>query len=433
MKIRSVLGNGMRHGNSGRVSAVGGQAGSTATGRVATGAIRLMVGTLGLVGIAGTTGPAGAATSPGTIAPPAVTAPIPGALLGVSCATPVSCESVGEAFPTTGGVALIEGLSGTIWKRQNSSNPTGSGFLDSVSCLPSGTFCQAVGLEVGGANLPLAEKWNGKRWSATPVPGPATGSNPALSSVSCATVSSCVAVGSSSDSSGIHQIFSEIWNGGSWSMVPVPTPAGTVGALLDAVSCVGSPIFCTAVGSYANSSSGGTLLVETWNGSSWTASTPALPPGAGSAQLFGVTCPLSGACIAVGSYYQSNNGFPLILTESGSAWAPATTPRLPSGYGGELFSISCGSPSTCMSVGDKSNSSSGTLKTLAEVWNGGTWSISTARTIKNAGTTLRSVSCLSSTSCNAVGSDISSSTGHYATLAEAWNGMTWVVQKTPRP
>jgi hypothetical protein len=424
----------MRHGNSGRISAIGGRVGSTGIRWLASGAIGLMAGTLGLMGIAVTTGTAGAVTTPAPVALPAVIATIPAALLGVSCATPVSCESVGEAFPTTGpSVPLTEGLTATSWKRQKSGNPSGGGFLDSVSCLTSGTFCQAVGLEVSGANLPLAEKWNGTHWSATPVPGPATGSNPALDGVSCTTTSSCVAVGSSSDSSGVHQVFSEIWNGVSWSLVAVPTPAGTIGALLDAVSCVGSPIICTAVGSYANSSSGGLLLVETWNGSSWTASTPALPPGAGSAQLFGVACPSSGTCVAVGTYYQGLNGFPLILSGSGSSWTSASTPHLPSGYGGELFSVSCGSSSICMSVGDKSNSNTGSLKTLAEVWNGATWSISAARTVKNAAASLHSVSCPSPTSCSAVGSDNSSSTGHYATLAEAWNGMKWVVQKTPRP
>jgi hypothetical protein len=392
-----------------------------------------MVGTIGLMGIAGTTGSAGAATTP-PVAVRAVTAPIPAALLGVSCATPVSCESVGGAFPTAGPTApLTEGLTGIKWKRQKSPKPSDGASLGSVSCLPSGTFCLAVGVEGGGSIL-YGEKWNGKHWSATPVPGPTNGVNPALDGLSCSTKSSCVAVGSSIDSVGDHLIFSEIWNGVSWTVVPVPSPAGTIGALLDAVSCVGSPTTCTAVGSYADSSSvGELLLIETWNGSSWTASTPALPPGASSAQLLGVTCPSSGACVAVGTSFQSNNGFALILSGSGSAWTPASTPRLPSGYGGELLSVSCGSPSTCMAVGEKSDGSTGTQKTLAEVWDGANWSISAARTVRNAAALLHSVSCPSSSSCSAVGTVDSSSTGLYASLTEAWNGTRWVVQKTPRP
>jgi hypothetical protein len=423
----------MRHGHTGRVSAVGWRVGSTGTGRVAAGAIGLMVGTLGLMGIGWTTGSAGAATTPAPVALPAVTAPIPAALLGVSCATSVSCESVGGASPSAGPSApLTERLTGTVWKRQKSPTPSGGASLRSVSCLPSGTYCQAVG--VMGADVSLyGEKWNGKHWSATPVPDPTTGVNPVLGGLSCASRTSCVAVGSSIDSSGDHLVFSEVWNGVSWTVVPVPTPAGTVGALLDAVSCVGSPTTCTAVGSYATSTSAGELLlVETWSGSSWTASTPALPLGASSAQLLGVACPTSGACVAVGTLFQSNNGFPLILSGSGSAWTPASTPRLPSGYGGELESVSCGSSSTCMTVGEKSNGSTGTQKTLAEVWKGATWSISAARTVKNAAANLLSVSCASSSACSAVGYAQLSSTGDDATLTEAWNGTTWVVQKTPR-
>jgi hypothetical protein len=63
--------------------------------------------------------------------------------------------------------------------------------------------------------------------------------------------------------------------------------------------------------------------------------------------------------------------------------------------------------------------------TLAERWNGTTWTIQP--TPDTSGSSLNGVACTSANACTAVGSS------NGATLAERWNGTIWTVQTTPIP
>jgi len=73
--------------------------------------------------------------------------------------------------------------------------------------------------------------------------------------------------------------------------------------------------------------------------------------------------------------------------------------------------------------------SAGTPQTLAEQWNGTSWSVLPAAHIG----TLNSVSCPApGPFCAAVGSYIGAQ-GHRFALAETWNGTSWQVQPTPEP
>jgi hypothetical protein len=92
-----------------------------------------------------------------------------------------------------------------------------------VSCT-SNTACTAVGSYTNGEpdELPLAERWNGTRWSiqraATPpgtdniIFGPGT-ANIILTDVSCPSKTVCVASGSYTVNSGNYLPFVERWNG----------------------------------------------------------------------------------------------------------------------------------------------------------------------------------------------------------------------------
>lgn len=93
---------------------------------------------------------------------------------------------------------------------------------------------------------------------------------------------------------------------------------GTVGyTKLTAVSCT-SVVSCAAVGTYQ-----GQPIAESWNGKSWRLQQPPEPPVDNySAQLSGVSCASSKACIAVG-----DSGSPLSYAEryNGSSWRLTTT------------------------------------------------------------------------------------------------------------
>jgi hypothetical protein len=90
-----------------------------------------------------------------------------------------------------------------------------------------------------------------------------------------------------------------------------------------------------------------------------------------------------------------------------------------------LSSVSCVSATTCFAVGASSG------KTFAGRWNGKSFSI--LPTPNPAGATSRvllGVSCTSATNCFAVGD---SAPNQYVPLVERWNGKIWSIVPTPKP
>ena len=72
-----------------------------------------------------------------------------------------------------------------------------------------------------GANVTLAEQWNGSDWSivTTPNPSPSVDN---LSAVACTGASDCWAVGFASAGLLVNTL-AEHWNGSTWSIVTTPT------------------------------------------------------------------------------------------------------------------------------------------------------------------------------------------------------------------
>lgn len=196
-----------------------------------------------------------------------------------------------------------------------------------------------------------------------------------LSGVSCASATKCTAVGNSYQS-GMSRPLAEHWNGTTWAIQTVPVPAGSTGSTLNGVSCTLANA-CTAVG-YYYASGAALTLAQTWNGTIWTVQPTANPAGSPVSVLTGVWCTAATACTAAGTY------------ESG--------------------------PSTYL--------------TLAEAWNGSTWPIQATANPSATGSYLQGVSCLSATACTAVG-QYQDSSGTFLTLAEMWNGTSWTLQTTP--
>ena len=95
-----------------------------------------------------------------------------------------------------------------------------------------------------------------------------------------------------------------------------------------------------------------------------------------------------------------------------------------------LSGVSCTSASFCMAVGDYVDSS-GVTQTLAEKWNGTTWSLVTSpNSSSTQANVLSGARCTSSTVCFAVG-DYVNAAGHAQTLIEKWNGATWTRMTSP--
>ena len=224
-----------------------------------------------------------------------------------------------------------------------------------------------------------------------------------------------------------------------------PQPSGSTDISLSGVSC-SSPIACTAVGTYVNSSNEAATFAERWNGKTWAVQSTPNPKGVRTRyeiSLSGVSCPSATACIAVGYYANSAIGRVTLAERwNGKTWAIQSTPN-PSGSLGlnYLYGVSCSSATACTAVGNYLNDSSGDGGTLAERWNGKTWAVQSTpnptgpRPTGSKDSYLQSVSCSSATACTAVGyygTTISYDPEADVTLAERWNGKSWAVQPTPK-
>jgi len=305
------------------------------------------------------------------------------------------------------------------WAIQPSPNVTlPGGRIDSMSCA-SATSCVAVGsfLNTSGITDTLAEAWNGTSWLKQATPNPAAdtvhAAMPTLTGVSCPAAGFCEAVGSYTDN-GAGAILAESWNGTSWTIQSVPSPSGSTSAGLSSVSCT-SPAFCEAVGSFFGGS-GQAPLAETWNGTTWSAQPVPFPAGEIEAFLGSVSCTSATFCMAAG-------GDPSVAEMwDGTSW---TAQALPGGGG----LVSCDSPSFCMALGGTTGA------TGSAIWNGSSWTPQPVQGPSGAViTSFEALSCSSSQTCEAVGSystDVSTSAG--PSLAEVWNGTSWTVQPTPNP
>ena len=363
------------------------------------------------------------------------------AMSGVSCTSSSACTAVGGSykegvfFERTSEVALAEVWNGSSWSLQSVPSPTGAKgiVLSGVSCASS-SACTAVGNDdnSSGTQVTLAERWNGTSWLVQTTSSPAEATDSVLSGVSCTSSTACVAVGGS-DKEGhgfggesTSSALAEVWNGSSWSLQSVPSPTGAKGIVLSGVSCASSSA-CTAVGNYNNSSGIQVTLAEVWNGSSWSVQATPNPTGVTSSVLSGVSCTSSSACTAVGNGY--TGGFPsstdssLVEVWNGTSWSVQATPN-PTGVTSSVLSgVSCASPAACSAVGSYVNSL-GSEVTLAEVWNGTSWSVQlTPNPSEAKATALSGVSCTSAILCTAVGdySHVVAFVNTVSTLAKSYH------------
>jgi hypothetical protein len=257
---------------------------------------------------------------------------------------------------------------------------------------------------VGAAifTVPIAERWDGTSWSLLKVPLPAGAQAGLLASVSCPAAASCVAVGNYLSGSGRRTVLAETWNGAAWAIRPAAVPPGASRSYLNGVSCL-SPASCTAVGNYQSGKHSHVTLAERWNGSAWSIQPVPLPAGAARAFLNSVSCTSASACIAVGSSLDSaSNNSPLAERWDGTSWSIQQTPAPAGGQAVILNGVSCPSATSCTAVG--SYQASGVPFTLAETWDGTSWSVQpTANPASADDRALSGVSCRSAGVCTAVG------------------------------
>jgi len=335
---------------------------------------------------------------------------------GVTCPGRNACTAVGS-----GGVA--EAWNGATWTSQPApstvSVPTGS--MTSISCAAVDQ-CEAVGATLYGIasyvpwlTTPAAEGWNGSAWTVQAVANPPDGDTVLLKGVSCASPTACVAVGSEFPFNlATPGAVAERWDGSSWTVLQTQDPPNGTNSELNAVACPGADT-CVAVGDYFSEQTGQTLpLAELWNGTAWTVLPTAHRIGAPHSILSGVACPTTTACLAVGAYTE-----PFAETWNGTTWALTSSPQPTGATNSALDAVACPTATACTAVGSADGNS------LAEGWNGSTWTRQPTPTAAGASTTLLGLSCPTTTACTAVGSAQTPS-GLQAPVAGEWDGTTWV-------
>jgi hypothetical protein len=354
-------------------------------------------------------------------------------LSGVSCASATMCFGVGNDALTSKGIGEL--WNGSEWTVPVKTSATKNGSANSVSC-PSTTLCMAAGGVEGGSQKTWKLKEEGGKWTPTyeTPPTPAGGSKGSLRSVSCTSTTACTAVGTYYvEAEAATELLVERWDGTSWS-VQAPLPLVESSSIEEvSVSCASSS-FCMMVGTYLKGTTP-TSFAERWNGTKWLMST-SQNPGAYATRLESVSCPSISSCIAIGSYKETKSQVEKPLAESwnGTEWSTVSVPSpTEATQATNLQGISCTSASACTAVGSYLNAAA-QQKTLAESWDGSKWTVQSSPNTSTTANLLNHVSCTSASACTAVGSADPAAgvtTGELVSLAERWSGTEWKTQSTP--
>jgi len=349
-----------------------------------------------------------------------IPSPTPYALLSaVSCDAPQTCVSTGTTSDQIPSVApsspvpivenLSEGSVSTIFPPlppgavENSNFLIGEQPLQAISC-PSAQFCVAVGSYKPTATtwLPAAEVFSDGVWHAVALPIPAhfeSGLFTVMTGVSCASTTSCVAVGI--DHSG--DLLVERLSGNVWHPIVIPATGAAAAKYMEAISCTTSSS-CVAVGTFVGSA-GSYGAAVTISGDRWTARRLPLPyNGIGIQPLVGlgsIWCQSSSSCVAVGSYggVASHASIPFADVLSNGKWYATTLPTPPApDQQSFLNSVSCTSVTLCVAVGSSDGAP------LIDSLSGTTWTTTPAvMPAPDTNVVLQSVSCPAPGSCDAVG------------------------------
>jgi hypothetical protein len=293
----------------------------------------------------------------------------------------------------------------------------------SFRCLRSVRAPAALALLVLGAGVlsPGGEASAARHgYDVQPLPNPPGASNAALYGISCPEVAGCVGVGYATTSPSGALV--ETYDDGTWT--PTVLEQGLSYPSLSQVWCA-SLTSCVAVGAAGPlEANGDDPLVESLSGGTWTPTSPALPTGAVTGLLDAISCLTPESCVAAG-FFGDDEGDTHALFEvlSHGAWTPEVgSDPSPSSTQEGIKAVQCFTATSCDAVGFFGGISSS--NGLLETFSGTKW---TGSALGGTGI-LNSLSCVSSTSCLAVGSSL-----HGGGYTETLSATTWTRGRLPMP
>ena len=271
-------------------------------------------------------------------------------LSSVACASDVACTAVGVqgVLPSVQQPVVATLQTGT-WDIRTLAlgGSTTAGGLLGVSC-PTEEDCTAVGFSVRkGVTRPLVATRAAASWTMASLPvnlhAQWASEWPSLSSVSCTSVGSCAAVGSSG---GLPSASVEVLRRGSWRSPNLDDRTHSSTQSLLGVSCVVTTKDCTAVGSTGDTQK---VAVASPHGGEWRMRTASNPDGPIETTLSDVSCASPTSCVAVArsTNILGTNSAALDIYD-GSSWTPTPLPKI-NGIPGmfTLSHVSCPSPTWC--------------------------------------------------------------------------------------
>jgi hypothetical protein len=280
----------------------------------------------------------------------------------------------------------------------------------------------AVSLTCTAVILPAAIAGAGSGWTVAKTPNADTQNNTLLA-ISCPSKTTCIAVGFYDDASTLqNRTLAERWNGSKWTLMSSPNP-GAFADRLTGISCK-SATSCMAVGyQLTSNTSPDRSLAMSWNGTAWKAL--ATPNVGSNNRLAGVSCARTNACMAVGIHSLSlppTGNATLAMIWNGSKWKLSSSPNGP-GTNDWFNAVSCvAKPSlVCFAVG---GDASGRTTPVAARWLNNSWKLLTIIGTGNDAN-LFGIACTSLKNCSAVGEYLN---GKFVsqTLVEGWNGSKWI-------
>jgi hypothetical protein len=352
-------------------------------------------------------------------------------LSGVACQVDGACMAVGYYTTRTGEprhqYSLTERRVGSRWSLVPTPSVPGASAttLDGVSC-PAADRCIAVGFAVlphyAGVDKALTEEWNGTTWTVLPAPLP-PGRDPlvTLSAVSCPVRTFCLAVGgyvSSLAAGAEEQPLAYAWNGTAWSVLRAPNPRAENGSAFTSVDCV-SADRCEVDADYAYADIAQSVLAYGFSAGTWSKQRQVNPAGQESNSDDGVACISVASCESAGTWTPEDPGVPAGLAEqwSGGRWIRQELPAPKGSQTDTLDGVACTDTGVCTAVGGSSqNRYGGRDQTLAVFWNGASWTLLTTPDRSRTSDTLNAVTCVSSSTCVAVGEATTDTAGY--TLVE---------------
>lgn len=258
----------------------------------------------------------------------------------LTCVATNDCWAGGNATDgNNADSATVSHYDGTHWSSVTSLDDQSSA-VSSLSCVATND-CWVVGHE---ASASAAWHYNGTAWSTVDVSIDGA-TNGALSGIDCVATDNCYAVGfvqiDNGDANGIVQH----WDGSSWSLVK---NAGDDGAIaLASISCASST-YCVAVGTTSSLTLG---ISEQWDGSTWSPTSIDAPDNNTASMSFSdIVCRDVGDCWSVGYFGPAADGSTGLAQHfDGTSWmfVSAASPDVFDNLSG----ISCPTPTNCWAVG----------------------------------------------------------------------------------